>query len=260
MPHLLLIPGLLNDAELWRHQLLDLAPAINCEVADITRGETLRELAEQVLSAAPHRFALAGFSLGGFVAQEILRIAPERVARLALLDTSIHADTAERAAARQALTAAASVTGSDRLLATYVAREHLEDEAIVGCIRDMAARLGAEVFARQNKLERPDGTSLLRSLTCPVLVICGEKDVITPVEGHLPQTKLVIIPGNGHMTPLEAPDWSPKHFVPGLSWTATILLRRLHNEAEFGFCAESAGTVEIFEWEQPRYDDTECLR
>jgi pimeloyl-ACP methyl ester carboxylesterase len=217
MPHLLLIPGLLNDAALWRHQLRELAPVVTCEVADITRGETLRELAEQVLSAAPHRFALAGFSLGGFVAQEILRIAPERVARLALLDTSIHADTADRAAARQALNDAASVAGKfhgigDRLLATYVAREHLEDEAIVGCIREMTERLGPEVFVRQNRVERPDGTDLLRSLTCPVLIVCGENDVITPVDGHremaalVPQAKLVIIPGSGHMTPLEAPD------------------------------------------------------
>src|SRR5688572_7400525 len=93
---LILIPGLLNDADLWRDQVLGLSGMATCQVADITKGTTLRELAEGVLADALERFALAGFSLGGYVAQEVARIAPERITRLALLDTSIRPDTPER--------------------------------------------------------------------------------------------------------------------------------------------------------------------
>jgi pimeloyl-ACP methyl ester carboxylesterase len=95
---LILIPGLLNDADLWHDQVLGLSEIATCQVADITKGTTLRELAEGVLANAPERFALAGFSLGGYVAQEVTRIAPERITRLALLDTSIRPDTPERLA------------------------------------------------------------------------------------------------------------------------------------------------------------------
>jgi pimeloyl-ACP methyl ester carboxylesterase len=92
-PELVLIPGLLNDADLWRDQIAGLCEVAACHVADITKGRTLRELAENVLATAPPCFSLAGFSLGGYVAQEIMRVAPGRVTRLALLDTSIRTDT-----------------------------------------------------------------------------------------------------------------------------------------------------------------------
>src|SRR4051812_27286355 len=95
LPQLILLPGLLNDAELWRDQVSGLADVARCRVADLTHGESLRELAEQVLADAEPTFALAGFSMGGYVAQEIARIAPERIARLALIDTAIRADTPE---------------------------------------------------------------------------------------------------------------------------------------------------------------------
>ncbi|CCF68252.1 hydrolase [Xanthomonas citri pv. punicae str. LMG 859] len=96
-PTLLLLPGLLNDAQLWQAQRVALADVADCVVGDITQGDSMRALAMQLLAQMPLRFALAGFSLGGYVAQEILRIAPERVERLALLDTSARADPPERA-------------------------------------------------------------------------------------------------------------------------------------------------------------------
>jgi pimeloyl-ACP methyl ester carboxylesterase len=156
-----------------------------CQVADITRGETLGELARSVLAQAAPRFSLVGFSLGGYVAQEIARLAPERVMRLALLDTSIHADTPERTAIRRALDKAARLPGKfhgfgDRLLKTYLDPSHLTDSDIVARIRAMTERLGPETFVRQNNIERKDGVDVLRSLACPILILCGENDALIP--------------------------------------------------------------------------------
>lgn len=215
-PELVLIPGLLNDADLWRDQIADLSELAVCHVADITKGETLRELADSTLAAAPPRFALAGFSLGGYVAQEIMRVAPERVTHLALLDTSIRADTPDRAAVRRALDKAARAPGKfhgfgDRLLNTYLDSSHLCDEGIVTRIRAMTERLGIETFVRQNDIERIDGAEVLRSLCCPTLILCGENDRLTPPADHremaslVPHAKLVMIENSGHMTPLENP-------------------------------------------------------
>ena len=217
MTPLVLLPGLLNDAELWRDQVAALSEVAECRVGDITRGETLGALAASVLAAAPPRFALAGFSLGGYVAQEVVRRAPERVKRLALLDTSMHVDDPARAAHRRALDAAAGAPGrfhgfGDRLLATYLHPSHLGDDAIVSRIRGMTERLGPEVFVRQNNIERRDGTEVLRTLRCPLLVLCGADDALTPPALHramaalAPRATLVIVPGCGHMSPIEAPD------------------------------------------------------
>lgn len=215
-PPLILIPGLLNDAELWRDQIAALADIADCRVADITQGESLEALAQSVLAQAPPRFALAGFSLGGYVAVEMARLAAERIERLALLDTSIQPDDPERAAARQVRDKVARGSGTfhgfgDRLLRTYLSEAHLQDEQIVGRIRGMTQRLGAEVFLRQNNILRKDGAGVLAGLSCPVLILCGEEDRLTPLAEHqamaclVPQAKLVAVPGSGHMTPIENP-------------------------------------------------------
>jgi pimeloyl-ACP methyl ester carboxylesterase len=217
MIDLVLLPGLLNDADLWRDQVDALSGLARCRVGDLTRGETLGTLADQVLAEAPDTFALAGFSFGGYVAQEILRRAPERVTRLALLDTSIHADAPDRAEGRRALGRAARAPGrfhgfGDRLLTTYLDRSHRTDEAILSRIRGMTQRLGPEVFVRQNNIVRKDGTDVLRALRCPLLVLCGENDALTPLVDHramaalVPGSSLVVVPDSGHMTPLEQPE------------------------------------------------------
>jgi pimeloyl-ACP methyl ester carboxylesterase len=214
---LVLLPGLLNDADLWRDQIDALSDIADCRVGDITKGETIGELAEQVLAWAPATFALAGFSLGGYVAQEVMRRAPERVTRLALLDTSFRADAPDRAAVRRTLDKAARSPGrfhgfGDRLLATYLDSAHLTDDRIVTRIRAMTERLGPDVFVRQNNIARIDGGDVLRALGCPVLVLCGANDRLTPPDIHremaeqAPGARLVIVPGSGHMTPIEAPE------------------------------------------------------
>jgi pimeloyl-ACP methyl ester carboxylesterase len=216
-PQLLLLPGLLNDAELWRDQISGLADVARCRVADLTHGESLRDLAEQVLADAEPTFALAGFSMGGYVAQEIARIAPERIQRLALIDTAIRADTPERAAQRRAVNAAASHEGAflgvaDRLMASYVDASRLGDKDLTGRIQAMTQRLGREVFLRQNGMPREDGEAALRALRCPIVIICGEHDAITPLAGQhemahaIGCTHMAVIPDAGHMTPMEAPE------------------------------------------------------
>jgi len=214
---LLFLPGLLNDADLFRDPIAALSDIADCTVGDLTQGETLEALAEGVLARAPARFALAGFSLGGYVAQEVVRRAPERVTRLALLDTAIHGDAPDRAANRRTLDGAARVPGrfhgfGARLISTFLHPSHRADAAIVARIRGMTERLGPEVFVRQNAIARRDGTETLRALACPLLVLCGEADAVTPPEGHramaalVPGARLVIVPDAGHMTPIEQPD------------------------------------------------------
>lgn len=161
--------------------------------------------------------SVAGFSLGGYVAQAMLMRSPERIERLALLDTAFRPDTPERAAERAHMTRLATASGKflgigDRLLKTYLAAEHAENPDMAGRVKAMTRRLGADVFIRQSALVRQDGEAALRAFTGPALVLCGEVDQITPLDGHremaalLPDAELVIAAGCGHLTPIEAPE------------------------------------------------------
>jgi pimeloyl-ACP methyl ester carboxylesterase len=215
-PDLLLLPGLLNDDALWQAQLHALSDLADCHVGDLTRADSMRAAAEQVLDAAPPRFALAGFSLGGYVAQEILRIAPQRVQRLALLDTGYQADSPARADQRRTQAAAVRKGAfhgfGDALMRAYVDPSHHGDADLLARIRAMTQRLGADVFLRQNAFERVDGTDVLRAFEGPALVLCGAHDSITPPALHaqmaalLPDAVLVQVLQAGHLTPLEQPD------------------------------------------------------
>lgn len=213
---LILIPGLLNDADLWRDQIAALSPRFDVRVADITEGGTMDALVETVFDMAQGRVSVAGFSLGGYVAQAMLTRSPRRIERLALLDTAIRPDTPERAAERAKLTRLATASGrflglGDRLLKTYLAPDHAANPDMAGRVQAMTQRLGAEVFVRQSSLVREDGETALRAFGGPALVLCGEVDRITPVAGHreiaalMPQSELVIVPGSGHLTTIEAP-------------------------------------------------------
>lgn len=214
--HLILLPGLLNDAELWRDQLPSLSQEAWCHVGDITQRDTVNELAEDILAQAPERFSLAAFSLGGFVAIEMARLAPERIVRLALLDTSIRADTTERAAMRRKLEQTAAQAGrfhgfGEKLLDSYLAPSRLSDKQLVERIRAMTGRLGLDIFLRQSRLDRRDGEAVLRSLQCPIQIVCGEQDTLTPLSDHSEmanmnlRAELSVIPASGHLTPMENP-------------------------------------------------------
>lgn len=217
MARLVLVPGLLNDAALWHDQIGPLSEVCEPVVADITRGETLAELAQAVLDAGGESFALAGFSLGGIVAQQVMQMAPTRVTHLALMDTTMKPDSPERADERAFLTALARNPGrfhgfGEKLLERYLAPENLGNEVMRDRIRDMTARLGPEVFIRQSLLPRPDSHEILKTIRVPTLVLCGEHDRLTPPGIHremaalIPGARIAIVKRAGHMTPIETPD------------------------------------------------------
>jgi pimeloyl-ACP methyl ester carboxylesterase len=215
---LVLLPGLLCDAALWRPQIEALGDVVSCRVADLTRHDSMDEMARAVLAEAPDRFALAGLSMGGYVAQEIMRQAAERVTRLALLDTSARADSDEQRARRRGLIELAhkgrfkGVT--PRLLPQLIAPDRLEDKPLVDIVLGMAERVGKDGFLRQQAaiLGRPDGRPDLRRIRVPALVLCGREDALTPLERHeemaslIPGSRLVVIERSGHLSTLERPE------------------------------------------------------
>jgi pimeloyl-ACP methyl ester carboxylesterase len=215
---LLLLPGLLCDAALWRHQAENLAEVADCTVADLTHDDTMAGMASSALRAAPERFALAGLSMGGYVAQEILRRAPERVTRLALLDTAARADTPEQTARRRDLIALAGrgqFKGiSPRLLPLFLHPDRLKDKPLVDAVTAMAERVGRDAFLRQEAaiMGRIDGREDLRRIACPTLILCGARDALTPPKVHvemaerIPHAKLVVIENCGHLSTMERPE------------------------------------------------------
>ena len=216
LPELVLLPGLLCDARLWQDQVAGLADVARCQVADLTLDNSLRGMALRVLDAAPPRFALAGLSMGGYLAFEILRLAPERVTRLALFDTSARADTEEAARRRRglmALTRSGQFRGvTPRLLPQLLHPDHLQGPLGLA-VRDMAERVGREAFLRQQTaiLHRPDSRPLLPLLRLPALVAVGAQDVLTPpalaeeMAAGIQGARLVVIPEAGHLPTMEQP-------------------------------------------------------
>lgn len=214
---LVLLPGLLNDARLWQHQITALEGYADITVGDLTRRDTIEALAQDVLEQAPPGvFALAGLSMGGYVALEIMRQAPERISALALLDTSARPDTEQATAGRLASIALAERDWAqviEGLLPKMLHPSHLQDAALVATIKSMADDLGAEVFARQQHaiMHRIDSRPFLHMIAIPTLVICGREDQITPLEVHeeivvaVPGATVEIIDHSGHLSALEQP-------------------------------------------------------
>jgi pimeloyl-ACP methyl ester carboxylesterase len=220
---LVLLPGLVCDATVWAGTRAALGPGAPVSIPDYGLLDSLGAMAEQVLREAPPRFALAGHSMGGRVALEVLRRAPERVTALALLDTGVAplpaGEAGEReAAGRHELLALAREQGMAAMAARWVQGmvwpPRLGDTALVQGIIDMFARRSADMFAAQIRalLARPDAGSLLAGIRCPTLVLCGEQDSWAPAARHremaekIPGAKLVLVPECGHMCTLERPE------------------------------------------------------
>ncbi len=215
---LLLVPGLLCNAALWAPQVAALADIADCSVADHTRHDSMAAIAGSILEAAPERFALAGLSMGGYIAFEIMRRAPERVTRLALLDTGARPDTPERKEQRLRRNALARREGAgavqDELMPVLIHKDRLADKAFTGMIRQMAVDIGPDALARQHAaiMGRPDNRPLLPGIKCPTLVVVGREDVLTPIElaqemvSRIPGARLEIIPDCGHLSTLERPN------------------------------------------------------
>lgn len=217
-PELILLPGQLCDAALWGPQLAALADIADMEVADLRQDDTVAAMAARVLAFAPTEFALCGLSLGGYVAFEIFRQAPERVLRLALMNTSARPDTAAASEHRaQAIKAAEIGTFkgvTPRFLASILHTAHAADPAIAPVVLAMTERVGRMAFERQQyaAMTRPDSRPVLSSISCPTLVVGGLQDRVTPPElqreiaGGIPGARLELLDICGHLAPLEQPD------------------------------------------------------
>jgi len=216
--HLVLIPGLLCNRELWAHQSANLAHIAEITVADVTQDDTIAGMAQRLLAQAPREFALAGLSMGGYVAQEVMRQAPDRVSRLALLDTSARPDSDEQKARRRGLIAL-STQGkfkgvTPRLLPLLIHPDRLDDTLLVGRITAMAEDVGQAGFVRQQTaiMGRIDGRPTLRDIRCPTVVLGGAEDAITPPEVMAETADLVpgatyhLLPNCGHLSTMEEPE------------------------------------------------------
>ena len=212
-----LIPGLLASARLYGAQLPELWRRGPVMIADHTRADSMAAIAGGILASAPPRFALAGLSMGGYLCFEILRQAPARVAKLALLDTAARADTPEATAMRRAQMAQASAGRLAEVVEAQFERAvhpaHRGDRELRETNRLMAAEVGLEAFLRQQTaiMGRPDSRPQLSSIGCPTLVLVGEQDELTPPERAVEMAqgirgaRLVTVPGCGHLATLERP-------------------------------------------------------
>lgn len=216
-PTLVLMPGLLCDEALWRHQIDTLADVADVVVADMSQDDSIGGMVDRMLAAAPERFALAGLSMGGYAALEAVRRAPERIERLALLDTNARADTEERREERRRamkLVESGNFQGmTKRLLPWFVHADRVDDEVLMSVVRNSAKNIGNDAFLRQQTaiMSRPDIRPDLGRIACPTLVLCGRQDRMTPVDLHeeiaaaIPGAKLVVVEDCGHLAPLEQP-------------------------------------------------------
>jgi pimeloyl-ACP methyl ester carboxylesterase len=216
-PTLLLLPGLLCDARLWRDQAASLAPIARAVVADLTLDDRIEAMAARALAAVEGPFALAGLSMGGYVALEILRQAPGRVARLALLDTSARPDTPEQTRRRRgliSLSRAGQFRGvTPRLLPQLIHPSRL-DTPLAAEVMAMAERVGKDAFLRQQEaiMHRVDSRPHLGRIAVPALVGVGAEDALTPpalaeeMAAMIPGARLRIFADAGHLPTMETPE------------------------------------------------------
>jgi pimeloyl-ACP methyl ester carboxylesterase len=215
----LLVPGLLCSPRLYAAQIPELWRLGPVTIADHTRDDSVVGIARRILATAPPRFALVGLSMGGYISFEILRQAPERVAKLALLDTSARPDTAEQTANRRAqITLATNGRLTEVVSNAFpnsVHPAHRGDEALRQVFVDMAAEVGVDAFVRQQltNIGRPDSRPNLRQIHCPTLVLVGDSDQLTPpdraeeIANGIPAARLVTVPESGHSSTLEQPEF-----------------------------------------------------
>lgn len=222
---LVLLPGLLCDAQVWAHQrdtLQETRPDMPCFVPDYGGCQTITAMAEQVLAQAPaERLCVAGHSMGGRVALELARLAPHRLDRLALLDTgAAPRPTGPEGEAEQMQRLALLAVAQDQGMAV-MARQWVSgmvhpgnlDSPVTDAIVAMVARKTPEVFQAQIQalLNRPDARPLLPRLPCPTLLLCGRQDAWSPLPRHqamqqqIPGAALIVIEDAGHMSTMEQP-------------------------------------------------------
>lgn len=214
---IVLVPGLIATPRLFAAQIPELWRFGPVTIADHTRDDSVGGVARRILAAAPPRFALAGLSMGGYIAFEIARQAPERIAKIALLDTSARPDTPEQVETRRAQIAIAR-SGRlaeivDQLFPRLVHETRHGDEGLRAVVRQMADEVGADAFVLQQTaiMNRPDSRPSAAAIRCSTLVLVGDSDQITPPEwaeemaGIIPGARLITVPRCGHLSTLERP-------------------------------------------------------
>ncbi len=212
-----LVPGLLFDHAVWTAQIDALSDSYDCRVPRLDTQDSIGSMADAVLALGEGTFSLAGHSMGGYVALEVMRRAPHRVRRLALLSTQPRADSPEQAARRRAFFDEARHGGFEDVIAGFPAllfhERRVSDQSLVRAFGDMARRVGKEAFLRQQLaiMGRSDSMASLPNISCPTLVLCGRQDLITPYENSqlmaaaIPGAALITIEDCGHMVQMEHP-------------------------------------------------------
>lgn len=215
---LVLLPGMMCDHRVFSHQINVLREDRDVIVGDITRHASTHEIAAAILGQAPERFALAGLSMGGIVAMEIMAQAPHRVERLALLDTNPRAETPEMKARRGPQIAKVEAGDLRRVMRDEMKPNYLAEgpdkKRILDLCMEMAEGLGPDVFIRQSLAlrDRPDRQETLKSISVPTLILCGREDRACPVERHelmhrlIPLSKIIVVENAGHLPTLEKPE------------------------------------------------------
>ena len=227
---IVLIPGLTCSARLYAGQIPALWRFGPVTLADHTRDDSMAAIARRILAVAPPRFALAGLSMGGYIAFEIMRRAPQRVAKLALLDTGARAEAPEQTERRKVVIALAKsgryAEVPEIAFPLYVHRNRHNDAALKQTVRTMAAETGVEAFLRQQQaiIGRPDSRPGLGAIQCPTLVLVGDGDEATPPElaheiaSAIGGARLVVIADCGHLSTLEQPEKVTAALVDWMNW------------------------------------------
>ncbi len=214
---IVLIPGLACTPRLYAEQIPELWRRGPVTVADHTRDDSMTAIAARILASAPPSFALAGLSMGGYIAFEIMRQAPERVERLALLDTAARPDSPEQSERRHSQIALAQAGRLkdvvEQLYPLFVGPTRRGDEGLKRLVHLMAEETGADALMRQQTaiLGRPDSRPGLGAIACPTLVLVGDSDELTPPDraremaDAIPGARLAVIADSGHLSTLEQP-------------------------------------------------------
>jgi pimeloyl-ACP methyl ester carboxylesterase len=212
---ILLVPGLVSSPRIYAPVVPALWRFGPVTVANHIRDDHMALIARRILAEAPPRFALAGHSMGGYIAFEIMRQAPERVAKLALLNTQARPDTPEATARRRTMMARAKggeySAVLDELFPGFVHPSRREDASLHQLVHDMGEDIGVEAFLRQLEaiISRPDSRPALSAIKCPTLVLSGDEDntisnaLSVEMADNIHNAKLVILPNCGHLPQVE---------------------------------------------------------
>ncbi|SDI01190.1 alpha/beta fold hydrolase [Alteribacillus bidgolensis] len=218
MEPIVLIPGTLCDEKLWEHQKRSFSHFTDVYVADISKGRSVAAMASRILDEFPTRFALAGLSLGGIVAMEIMKQQPDRVTRLALLDTNPHAAADEQIQTWKSQQRMLDNNQFDEVITHQfippLLHNKKSDEHTVSLIKGMCERIGLTGFSNQlyANMNRPDGMKVLSAISCPVLIAAGKQDALCSMEMHeemadeIPHSTLIFIDNCGHLSTIDQPE------------------------------------------------------